>query len=219
MGAGFAKGGAEILVWKGISKTALFIVLSPAIGMLLGLIMMIIVLNLSRFTSTAKATHIFRRLQLFSAAIYSLGHGMNDAQKTMGIIALVLFTKGLIGPTFHIPFWVVVLCYTMISLGTMSGGWKIVKTMGTKITKLQPVGGFCAETAAAISIIGASIAGIPVSTTHTITGAIAGVGSSQRLTAVRWIVAKNIIWAWIFTIPAAALISYTTYFLLNTFCG
>ncbi|ABC78977.1 phosphate/sulphate permease [Syntrophus aciditrophicus SB] len=160
--------------------------------------------------------HIFRKMQLFSAATYSLGHGMNDAQKTMGIIAMALYSKGLLGDTFHIPFWVVILCYTVIAMGTASGGWRIVKTMGTRITRLRPIGGFCAETAAAISIIGASLAGIPVSTTHTITGAIVGVGSTIRVTAVRWGIAGTIIWAWIFTIPVSAFISAVLYFILKT---
>jgi PiT family inorganic phosphate transporter len=140
-----------------------------------------------------------------------MGHGTNDAQKTMGIIAMILYTQGYLGPTFYIPYWVIISCYVVIALGIMSGGWRIVKTMGTKITKLKPMGGFCAETAAAVSIIGASIAGIPVSTTHTITGAIVGVGSTKRLTAVRWGVAGNIIWAWILTIPMAALMSAVTH--------
>jgi PiT family inorganic phosphate transporter len=144
-----------------------------------------------------------------------MGHGTNDAQKTMGIIAIILYSNGLLGPTFYIPFWVVIACYSVIALGIMSGGWRIVKTMGTKITKLRPIDGFCAETAAAIAIIGASYAGIPVSTTHTITGAIVGVGSTKRLTAVRWGVAGNIIWAWILTIPMSALISAFFYMVLG----
>jgi len=186
IGAGLVQGGTDVLVWSGIIKTAVFIVLSPAIGLILGLAMMILVLNINRHSNVSKADKLFRKLQLVSCAIYSMGHGTNDAQKTMGIIAMVLYTHGLLGKSFYIPFWVIIACYAVISLGIMSGGWRIVKTMGTKITKLQPIGGFCAETAAAISIIGASIAGIPVSTTHTITGAIVGVGSTKRLTAVRW---------------------------------
>jgi len=186
IGAGLIQGGTDVLVWSGIIKTAVFIVLSPAIGLILGLAMMILVLNINRHSNVSKADKLFRKLQLVSCAIYSMGHGTNDAQKTMGIIAMVLYTHGLLGKSFYIPFWVIIACYAVISLGIMSGGWRIVKTMGTKITKLQPIGGFCAETAAAISIIGASIAGIPVSTTHTITGAIVGVGSTKRLTAVRW---------------------------------
>jgi PiT family inorganic phosphate transporter len=211
IGAGLIQGGTDVLVWSGIIKTAVFIVLSPAIGLILGLAMMILVLNINRHSNVSKADKLFRKLQLVSCAIYSMGHGTNDAQKTMGIIAMVLYTHGLLGKSFYIPLWVIIACYAVISLGIMSGGWRIVKTMGTKITKLQPIGGFCAETAAAISIIGASIAGIPVSTTHTITGAIVGVGSTKRLTAVRWGVAGNIVWAWILTIPMAALISAVIY--------
>ncbi len=212
IGAAVMKGGTATLIWEGIIKTASFIVLSPSIGLILGLLMMVLVLNFSGKTTVSKADRIFRRLQLFSAAVYSLGHGMNDAQKTMGIIAIVLFNNGFLGPTFHIPYWVEVACYTVIALGTMTGGWRIVKTMGTKITKLQPMGGFCAETAAAVAIIGASVAGIPVSTTHTITGAIMGVGSTKRLTAVRWGVAGNILWAWVLTIPVSAMMSAAIYF-------
>jgi PiT family inorganic phosphate transporter len=176
---------------------------------------MIIVLNLSKNSNVARSQKLFKKMQLFSAAVYSLGHGMNDAQKTMGIIAMVLFSRGLLGDTFYIPVWVVVSCYTMIGLGTMAGGWRIVKTMGTKITKLQPMGGFCAEGAAAIAIIGASLAGIPVSTTHTITGAIVGVGATKRWTAVRWGVAGTIIWAWVLTIPLSALLSAIIYIALE----
>jgi PiT family inorganic phosphate transporter len=214
IGAGFVKGGTKVLVFPGIEKTTLFIVLSPLIGLLLGLGLMVLVLNLCRRSTVYRTDLIFRKLQLFSAALFSMGHGMNDAQKTMGIIAMVLFGRGLLGPVFHIPFWTEFLCYTVIALGTMMGGWRIVKTMGTRITKLRPMGGFCAETAAAGAIIGASLAGIPVSTTHTITGAIVGVGATHRLTAVRWGVAGSIVWAWVLTIPISALISGTFYALL-----
>ena len=213
IGAGLVKGGADVLVWSGILKTTAFIVISPTVGMILGLVMMILVLNLSNNKSVRRADTIFRRLQLFSAAVYSLSHGMNDAQKTMGIITMVLFSSGYLSGSFHVPWWVVILSYLFIALGTMSGGWRIVKTMGSKITKLAPMGGFCAETAAAISIIGATIGGIPVSTTHTITGAIVGVGATKRLTAVRWGIAGNIIWAWILTIPMSALIAAFSYYL------
>jgi len=219
IGAAVSKAGTGTLVWSGITKTTLFIIVSPAIGMALGFTFMIFAMNLSRHSNMAKSDKLFRKLQLLSAAVYSLGHGMNDAQKTMGIIAMALFSKGLLGNTFHIPIWVIIACYTMISLGTMFGGWRIVKTMGTKITKLQPMGGFSAETAAACSIIGATVAGIPVSTTHTITGAIVGVGATKRLSAVRWGVAGNIIWAWILTIPVSALISAIIYFSVNYFVG
>jgi inorganic phosphate transporter, PiT family len=217
IGAGLVKGGPEVLVWHGIIKTATFIVLSPTIGFLLGLCMMILVLNLSRYSTVTRSDTLFRRLQLVSAAAYSLSHGTNDAQKTMGIIAMVLFSAGLLGSSFHIPMWLVLLCHFAIAMGTMAGGWRIVKTMGSRITKLQPMGGFCAETAAAISIIGASVAGIPVSTTHTITGSIVGVGATKRLTAVRWGVAGTIVWAWVLTIPVSALISAAALLCLRVF--
>jgi PiT family inorganic phosphate transporter len=215
MGVGFVKGGMKVLVLSGITKTAIFIVLSPAIGMVLGLVFMVTVLNLCRNSTVYRADRIFRRLQLLSSAVFSMGHGMNDAQKTMGIIAMVLFGRGISGPVFHIPLWVEIVCYTTIALGTMTGGWRIVKTMGTKITKLRPMGGFCAEAAAAGAIIGASLAGIPVSTTHTITGAIVGVGATHRITAVRWGLAGTIVWAWVLTIPLTALISAAIYTLLT----
>jgi PiT family inorganic phosphate transporter len=217
IGAAVSKAGTGTLVWNGIIKTSLFIVISPAVGMALGFFFMVLAMNLSRNSNIAKSDKVFRKLQLFSAAVYSMGHGMNDAQKTMGIIAMALFSKGLLGETFHIPIWVIVICYAMISLGTMFGGWRIVKTMGTKITKLQPIGGFSAETAAACSIIGATMGGIPVSTTHTITGAIVGVGATKRLSAVRWGVAGNIIWAWILTIPVSAAISAAFFLSLKYF--
>jgi PiT family inorganic phosphate transporter len=217
IGAGVAKGGVGTLVWSGIIKTTLFIVLSPMIGLILGYCFMMFSLYLNRKSNVRKTDKIYRKLQFVSSAIYSLGHGMNDAQKTIGIIAVVLYSKGLIGSSFNIPAWIIIMCYTTIALGTMFGGWRIVKTMGTKITKLQPIGGFSAEAAAACAIIGASIGGIPVSTTHTITGAIVGVGASKRLSAVRWGVAGNIIWAWILTIPISAFISAATYFIISTF--
>lgn len=217
IGAGVSKAGTSTLVWAGITKTTIFIIVSPAIGMLLGFTFMVLTMNLSHNSNMAKSDKLFRKLQLFSAAVYSLAHGMNDAQKTMGIIAMALFSKGLMGPTFHIPVWVIIACYTMISLGTMFGGWRIVKTMGTKITKLRPMGGFSAEAAAACSIIGATVAGIPVSTTHTITGAIVGVGATKRLSSVRWGVAGNIIWAWILTIPVSAAISAVIYLSIEYF--
>jgi PiT family inorganic phosphate transporter len=227
IGAGIAKAGTSTLVWSGIIKTTSFIILSPAIGLILGYIFMVLSLNLNRNSNMARSDKLYRKLQLCSSAVYSLGHGMNDAQKTMGIIAILLysnplvynylFSKGLLGSNFSIPFWVVIICYAVIALGTMFGGWRIVKTMGTKITKLRPIGGFSAEAAAACSIIGASVAGIPVSTTHTITGAIVGVGATHRLNAVRWGVAGNIIWAWILTIPISALISALIYLALRFF--
>ena len=217
IGAGIAKAGTSTLVWSGIIKTTVFIVLSPAIGMFLGYFFMVLSLNLNRNSNMARSDKLYRKLQFISSAIYSLGHGMNDAQKTIGIIAIVLYSKGLINSSFNIPYWIIIMCYTTIALGTMFGGWRIVKTMGTKITKLKPIGGFSAEAGAACSIIGASIFGIPVSTTHTITGAIVGVGATKRLSAVRWGVAGNIIWAWILTIPISAIVSATTYLALKHF--
>lgn len=216
IGAGLVKGGMAALVWSGIIKTASFIVLSPAIGLVLSIVLMVLVMNLSRYSTVSRSDRLFRRLQLVSAAVYSISHGMNDAQKTMGIIAVVLFSSGYMGSSFHIPYGVIMLCYLVIALGTMAGGWRIIKTMGIGITKLQPMGGFCAQTAAAISIIGASLAGIPVSTTHTITGAIVGVGATRRLTAVRWGVAIEIVWAWVLTLPLSALMSAAIYLCLIT---
>lgn len=217
IGSGIAKAGTSTLVWSGILKTTAFIVLSPAIGLFLGYFLMILNLNLNRNSNVASADKVYRKLQLFSSAIYSLGHGMNDAQKTIGIIAILLYSKGLIDSSFNIPYWIIIMCYSVIAMGTMFGGWRIVKTMGTKITKLKTIGGFSAEAGAACAIIGASIAGIPVSTTHTITGAIVGVGATKRLSAVRWGVAGNIVWAWILTIPMAAVIAAITFWGLKHF--
>ncbi len=205
-GAAVAKAGWGVILPGGWTKTLIFIVLSPAIGMVLGAALMISVYWIFRHSAPLRVDRYFRRLQLFSAAAYSFGHGTNDAQKTMGIIAGVLLTAGLIDH-FYVPFWVVLMAHAAIGLGTFAGGWRIVKTMGMKITKLRPVGGFCAETAAATSLLGTAMVGIPVSTTHTIAGGIMGVGSIQRLSAVRWGVARTIVWAWVLTIPVAGLVS------------
>jgi PiT family inorganic phosphate transporter len=213
-GSAVAKSGLGVVLWSGWTKTLIFIVLSPIVGMLMGFLFMAFTLRLVRNTAPSRVDRRFRRLQLVSAALYSLGHGTNDAQKTMGIIAGVLFTTGYI-QTFDIPFWVVLLAHTAIALGTLSGGWRIVKTMGQKITALRPVGGFCAESAAAVCLFGLAMNGIPVSTTHTITGAIVGVGTTRRVTAVRWGVTRSIVWAWVITIPAAALLAAVTYKLLS----
>jgi PiT family inorganic phosphate transporter len=215
-GAGIAKAGFGALIASGWTKTLIFIVLAPLMGMGLGLLLSVITLWMFRGFSPLRVDKWFRRLQLVSAALYSLGHGTNDAQKTMGIIAGVLFTAGYL-TTFDIPFWVIMAAHIAIALGTLSGGWRIVHTMGSKITKLQPFGGFAAETAGAITLFTASSLGIPVSTTHTITGAIVGVGSVRRLSAVRWGVARRIVWAWVLTIPASAAISAVTYKVLNAF--
>lgn len=213
-GSAVAKAGFGVIIPGGWTKTLMFIVLSPVIGMILGITFMTIVHWVFRGTPPSRVDKHFRRLQLLSAALFSLGHGTNDAQKTMGIIAGVLFTGGYL-KTFDIPFWVVLMAHAAIGLGTLSGGWRIVRTMGQKITALRPVGGFCAEAAGAISIIGTAVAGIPVSTTHTITGAIVGVGTTRRVTAVKWGVTRRIVWAWIITIPAAAMIAAAAFVVMG----
>jgi inorganic phosphate transporter, PiT family len=202
-------------VWGGITKTIIFIFVSPVLGLALGLFFGMLVYWIFRKYAPAKIDHIFRKGQLVSAALYSLGHGGNDAQKTMGIIASLLFSAGLLGNKFYIPFWVVISCYIAIALGTMFGGWRIVKTMGQKVAKLKPVDGFCAESGAALTLAISSACGIPVSTTHTITGAIMGVGSIRRLSAVHWGVATRIVWAWVLTIPFSALLSALAYGLVS----
>jgi len=215
-GAAIAKAGVGSLIASGWTMTLIFIVLAPVMGMLIALLLSFITLWMFRGFSPRRVDSLFRRLQLLSAALYSLGHGTNDAQKTMGIIAGALFTGGYL-PAFTIPFWVIISAHAAIALGTMSGGWRIVNTMGTKITKLQPFGGFAAETSGAITLFAASSLGVPVSTTQTITGAIIGVGAIKRLSAVRWGVAQQIVWAWILTIPASAAIAALTYRLLTVF--
>ncbi|MFO6419733.1 inorganic phosphate transporter [Hylemonella sp. W303a] len=212
VGAVIGKSGTDALLASGILKTVLFIFVSPLLGFLLGSLMMLLVAWLFRRTSPARVDGWFRRLQLVSAGAYSLGHGGNDAQKTIGIIWMLLIATGYgAASDASPPGWVIVSCYLAIGLGTMFGGWRIVKTMGQKITKLKPVGGFCAETGGALTLFFATALGVPVSTTHTITGAIVGVGSAQRASAVRWGVAGNIVWAWIFTIPASAFVAIVAY--------
>jgi PiT family inorganic phosphate transporter len=218
-GAAVTKAGFRAIIWAGWTKTLTFIVLAPLIGLTIGFFLMVLLLWIFQGFSPSRVDRWFRKLQLVSAAAYSLGHGGNDAQKTMGIIAGVLFAGGYI-ETFKIDLWVILMAHAAIALGTLSGGWRIIHTMGSKITKLQPVGGFAAETAGAISLFTATHLGIPVSTTHTITGAIIGVGSIRRLSAVRWGVAGRIVWAWLLTIPAAAAISALTYWLVaHTIAG
>ena len=214
-GAAVAKAGLTALISSGWIKTLIFIVLAPLLGMALGLLISIITMWMFRDFSPHRVDKWFRRLQLLSAALYSLGHGANDAQKTMGIIAGVLLTAKYI-PEFYIPFWVVLAAHGAIGLGTLSGGWRIVHTMGSKITKLQPFGGFAAESAGAITLFTATYLGVPVSTTHTITGAIVGVGSVKRVSAVRWGVARQIVWAWLLTIPASAGIAALSYWILSS---
>jgi len=217
VGSAMIKAGTGSIVSSGLIKTLAFIIISPTLGMILGIIIGIAVYRIFEHSTPRNVDSFFRKGQLVSAAAYSLGHGGNDAQKTMGIISILLFSQGLLGQTFYVPFWVVLTCNAAIALGTLSGGWRIVKTMGNKITKLRPVDGFCAETGGAITLFIASFFGIPVSTTHTITGAIVGVGSLKRLSAVKWGVAGKIVWAWIFTIPAAACISMVTYYISTSF--
>jgi PiT family inorganic phosphate transporter len=214
-GAAIAKVGVGALDFAGLLKVSVSILASPFLGLVLGLVLMAGVFWLFRSATPAKVDRWFRRGQLVSAALYSLGHGGNDAQKTMGIITVLLFSTGYLGGEFYVPFWVVLACHAAMGLGTLAGGWRIVKTMGMKITKLKPVGGFCAETGGAITLFRATGLGIPVSTTHTITGAIVGVGATMKLSAVRWGVAGRIVWAWVLTIPASALIAAGSWYLLR----
>ncbi|MEN6559655.1 MAG: inorganic phosphate transporter [Acidobacteriota bacterium] len=213
-GAAIVKAGPKVIIASGWVKTVLFIFIAPLMGLLLGVLFITITTWVVRRKNPARINKAARKLQLLSAALYSLGHGGNDAQKTMGIIASLIFAAGWTR-SFHIPLWVVLSAQAAIALGTLSGGWRIVKTMGQKITKLRPIDGFCAETASAISIFFATHAGVPVSTTHVITGAISGVGAAKRLTAVRWGVTLRIVWAWLFTIPGAALVGGVFFFLIN----
>jgi inorganic phosphate transporter, PiT family len=213
-GAALAKAGMAAIIPSGWTKTLEFIVLAPLIGGLLAWLFMTLVVRIVRGFPPGRIDRWFRRLQLLSAAAYSLGHGTNDAQKTMGIIAGLLFAAGYL-KTFYIPYWVILMAHAAIALGTLTGGWRIVRTMGSKITKLQPIGGFAAETAGAITLFASSALGVPVSTTHTITGAIVGVGATRRLSAVRWGVARRIVWAWVLTIPAAAAIGAATYWMVK----
>jgi len=211
VGAGVAKAGGGAIVWSGLLKTSAAIALSPTVGFILALVLVLIVSWLFVRSTPFAVDQTFRTMQFISAALYSLGHGGNDAQKTMGIIAVLLYSQGLLGPEFYVPFWVVISCQFALALGTLFGGWRIVHTMGSKITRLTPMQGFCAETGGALTLFGATWLGIPVSTTHTITGAIIGVGAARRTTAVRWGIAGNIVIAWIVTIPATALISAASY--------
>jgi PiT family inorganic phosphate transporter len=217
VGAGICKGGLSVLGWAKIGMTAMFILISPLLGMFLAGLLMVAVAWTFRRHTPGKIDRWFRRLQLVSAAAYSLGHGSNDAQKTMGIIVVTLYSQGYMGQTFptasQIPIWIVIACYGAMGLGTMMGGWRIVKTMGMRLTELKPFGGVCAETAGAMTLGLTSFLGVPVSTTHTITGAIVGVGVVNKPASVRWGVAGRIVWAWIFTIPASAIVAAITYFI------
>ena len=217
LGAAITKAGSAAVVWAGVTKTAAAIVGSPALGLILAMMLVLVTAwTFHRFTPLA-ADSAFRRLQFISASLYSLGHGGNDAQKTMGIIAVLLYSQGMLGGEFHVPFWVVISCQAAMGIGTLLGGWRIVHTMGSKITRLTPQQGFCAETGGAITLFGATWLGIPVSTTHTITGAIVGVGAARRMSAVRWNVASSIVVAWVITLPAAGLIAAGFYALAGLF--
>jgi PiT family inorganic phosphate transporter len=217
VGAAVAKAGTGALISAGLIKTIVFIVLSPLLGFFFGSLMMLVVAWVFVRSTPQRIDKWFRRMQLISASMYSLGHGGNDAQKTMGIIWMLLIASGAAAASDPLPTWVIVSCYLAIGMGTLFGGWRIVKTMGQKITKLKPMGGFCAETGGAITLFMATFLGIPVSTTHTITGAIMGVGSSRKISAVRWGIAGNIVWAWIFTIPASAFMAAVAWWLGKQF--
>ncbi|THD76232.1 MAG: inorganic phosphate transporter [Phenylobacterium sp.] len=213
LGAGIAKAGLKAVVWDGVGKTIAGIVASPAMGFVLAMVLVLAVSWIFVKATPAFADGVFRKLQFVSASLYSLGHGGNDAQKTMGIIAVLLFAHAKTGAAFHVPLWVVLACQTAMAAGTLAGGWRIVHTMGSKITRLSPQQGFCAETGGAITLFTATYIGVPVSTTHTITGAIIGVGAARRVSAVRWNVAAGIVWAWIITMPFAGLLAAGFYLL------
>jgi inorganic phosphate transporter, PiT family len=217
VGAGTAKAGISAIVWHGLLPTTAAIVASPLIGFFLALLLVLMLSwLLVRWTPFA-VDRTFQKLQFISASLYSLGHGGNDAQKTMGIIAVLLFSQGHLGTTFYVPFWVVIACQIAMAFGTLFGGWRIVKTMGSKITRLTPMQGFCAEAGGSLTLFGATWLGIPVSTTHTITGAIIGVGTARRASAVRWSVANNIVIAWVITIPASAAVAAVVYWIVGLF--
>jgi len=222
MGSGISAAGLAAIKFEPVQLAAIFMIVSPIIGLICGFLFMVLVLRVCRKSSKSKVDRYFKRLQIFSAAIYSFSHGTNDAQKTMGIITPLLFSIGFFSASVDpnnlpVPIWVILSAHAAIALGTLAGGWRIVKTMGHKITKLRPVHGFAAETAGAATIIGASLAGIPVSTTHVICSSIMGVGATKRLSAVRWGIARNIVWVWILTIPISAAIGYAAFFILHLF--
>jgi PiT family inorganic phosphate transporter len=212
-GAALSKGGLNALNASGFSKIAASIVLSPVMGFFFAATLMILISNIFFRVNPGKMTRASRKMQFFSASLYSLGHGGNDAQKTMGIIAVLLYSAGYLGPDFHVPLWIVLSCQSAMAIGTLFGGWKIVKTLGLKITKLKPIGGFCAESGGAITLFLATSLGVPVSTTHTITGSIMGVGAVTKFSAVRWGIAGKIVWAWVITIPASALVASITWWI------
>ena len=217
VGAALTKAGIASLNLVGIAKVLVFIVVAPILGMIGGFLFFTIIIRIFRKADPKKLNRWFRRLQLISASSYAVTHGANDAQKTMGIIAILLFSAGFLGEEFFVPWWVIITSYTVIALGTLAGGWRVIKTMGIKLTKLRPVHGFCAESSGSLVLGFTSIAGIPVSTTHVISGSIIGVGATRRFSAVRWRLARGILWAWIITIPAAALVSAASYLTISLF--
>ncbi len=216
-GSAVMKAGFSALVAPGLIKVSIFIFLSPIIGFLLGVVLTVIMTWIFRNWRPRKVDKVFRVGQLLSSAAFSIGHGTNDAQKTMGIIAILLFSGGYLGNEFYVPFWVIIISYAAISAGTLAGGWKVIRTMGMRLTHLKPIGGFCAETSGAIVLISTAAAGIPVSTTHTVAGAIMGVGATKRLSAVKWGIAGKIVWAWVLTIPFSALCGALAFWLINLF--
>jgi PiT family inorganic phosphate transporter len=217
IGAALVKGGASVLIQTGINKVLLFIAIAPLTGMTLGFLIMVIIMMVFRNFSPRRVNTISRILQLVSSAVFSIGHGSNDAQKTIGIISILLFSTGRLGTEFYIPTWVIFASYSTIAFGTLFGGWKVIKTLGLRLTNLKPVQGFCAETAGAIAIIGSTLLGVPVSTTHTITGSILGVGLTKGVSSVRWGVATNIVLAWILTIPGTMVIGGGIYYIISLF--
>jgi PiT family inorganic phosphate transporter len=219
VGAGIAKAGIHAIVWSGVGKTVAAIFLSPGLGLVLALMLILLVSWIFVRSAPYGVDNLFRRVQFVSASCYALGHGGNDAQKTMGIIAVLLYSQGLLGTNFYVPFWVVIACQIAMAAGTMAGGWRIVKTMGSKITRLTPMQGSCAETAGSIMLFTATYLGIPVSTTHTITGSIIGVGAAKKVSAVRWVVAQEIMVAWVLTIPASGLLAALFYWLAGLVSG
>ena len=217
IGSAVVAAGFGAIIFSGVLKVLVFIFLAPLLGMAGAFLFQLIVFHLFKKSEPSKANKYFKKLQILSASVYSIGHGTNDAQKTMGIISILLFSAGLLGKEFYVPFWVVIMSHAAIALGTLCGGWKVIKTMGMRITKLQPINGFCAETAGASVVIGSTIFGIPVSTTHVISGSIMGVGAMKRVSAVRWGIARKIILAWILTIPVSAIIGGVSYFVIKMF--
>ena len=215
VGSAIAAAGFKAVIFSGIMKVLVFIFIAPFLGLFVAFLFQLLVFHIFKKSDPSQVNKYFRKLQIVSASVYSIGHGTNDAQKTMGIMAILLFSAGFLGKEFYVPFWVILMSHASISLGTLAGGWKVIKTMGMRITKLQPVNGFCAETAGSSVVIGSTVFGIPVSTTHVISGSIIGVGLARRTSAVRWGIARQIVWAWILTIPVSAIIGGLSFLVIN----